>query len=71
MPELSFQVTSAEPVHHGMTPLLRFNLEVRNEPEAELVKGLRDRHVLRGNGGNARRGRGAGGPLRSIGARRR
>jgi hypothetical protein len=40
MPELDFQVTRAEAVAYGMTPLLHFNLSVTNKPGNESIQAV-------------------------------
>jgi len=37
MPDLDFQVTGVEAAVHGLTPLLQFQLAIRNQPEAETI----------------------------------
>jgi hypothetical protein len=37
MPDLSFRVAGVEPAARGLTPLLHFNLEVRNVPATEEI----------------------------------
>jgi uncharacterized protein DUF6084/CobW/HypB/UreG family nucleotide-binding protein len=38
MHDLNFQVTGVEPAARGLTPLLHFNLEITNRPEAEPIQ---------------------------------
>lgn len=33
MPDVGFQVTGVEPVKHGLTPLLRFKVQISNRPQ--------------------------------------
>ncbi len=40
MPDLTFQVTGAEAVSNGITPLLHFKLRISNNPSDELVQAL-------------------------------
>jgi|SRR5579884_848277 len=40
MPDLDFQITGAEAVAYGMTPLLHFNLRVSNKPANESIQAV-------------------------------
>jgi hypothetical protein len=40
MPDLDFKVTSVEAASRGLTPLLHFHLDVRNQPETEVIQAV-------------------------------